>query len=72
MAKNKKQRIIENIFDIIHDYDEDFKDKALKQYEKDTDNMHIELDCEKSTINYYGVNDQLLYSIKINKINRKL
>jgi|VirMetMinimDraft_7_1064189.scaffolds.fasta_scaffold379352_2 hypothetical protein len=64
MTKNKTQRIIENIFDIIQNTD--FKDEALKQYQKDTKNMHIELDCKANTINYYGINDQLLFGIKIN------
>jgi hypothetical protein len=55
MIKNKTQRIIENIFDI-----------ALKQYKKDTKDMNVELDCEANTINYYDINDQLLFEIKIN------
>jgi len=64
MTKNKTQRIIENIFDIIQNTD--FKDEALKQYKKDTSDMNVELDCEANTINYYDINDQLLFEIKIN------
>jgi len=64
MTKNKTQRIIENIFDIIQNTD--FKDEALKQYKKDTKDMNVELDCEANTINYYDINDQLLFEIKIN------
>jgi hypothetical protein len=61
MIKNKTQRIIENIFDIVQN-----TDFTLKQYKKDTKDMNVELDCEANTINYYDINDQLLFEIKIN------
>jgi hypothetical protein len=61
--KTKKQRIIQNIFDIMHNTA--FKEEALKQYEKDVGNMDIELDHGSDTMYYYGKNNKLLYTIKI-------
>jgi hypothetical protein len=61
--KTKKQRIIYNIFDIMHNTA--FKEEALKQYEKDVENMDINLNYGNDTMYYYGKNNKLLYTIKI-------